>query len=159
MVAAMGVIPLSTKLGELMGPHTFVTSIVVDEAGKAALDPGALHGRSQFEKRFQFVPRKDAIQHGQSCWVVWVAVEADSADQPQRYKGATVSTVVVDPQRQTAYKSLAQQVNQIGRAMQGHLTLDPLNVETKLKLKEQLMALSPQLWERSSEALKQAFAS
>ena len=152
-------VPLSTKLGELMGPQTFVTAVVIGPDGTAQLDPGALHGRSELESRYQFVQKRELVEDARSCWIVWVALEMEAANQPRAYKGLSVSGFVIDLKRRVAYKSLSQHVNQMSNAMQGSVAVDQLTPHTRQLVKDQLLAISPQLWERSPEALKQALTS
>ena len=150
-------VPLSSKLGEVMAPQTLVTAIVIGPDGAAKLDAGALHGRSELESRLQLVPTQAQVGHGQSCWITWVAIELDPSDKPLRYKGLSVSEVLVNLQQRLAYKSLADSVNRMSDAMQGKVNVSRLSPDHRRQVGQLLMATSQELWQRSAPALQKVF--
>ena len=147
-------VPLSTSLGELMAPQTLVTALLISPDGTIALEPGALHGRSQLEGRLRFVSRREELREPQRHWFIWVAVELDDANQPVRYKGLAASELWVDPGQQAGYKVLAESINRMSEAMRGGVNLKTLGAGEKRLIAQQLAALSAEAWERSAQPLK-----
>ena len=152
-------VPLSTGLGEVMAPQTLVTVLTISPDGKVAADPGALHGRSELESQVEWVPRRELVGDGQSCWVVWVAVELDAANQPVRYKGVSVCELFVNAQTRRGYKNLAESVNRMAEAMRGGVDVSRLTPQTRASVKQRLVAIGRELWERSPESLRQVLES
>ncbi len=152
-------IPLSTKLGEVMAPQTLVTVLLLRPDGRVTVEPGALHGRSELESQLTMVPKREEVGGGQPHWFVWVAVELDAANQPVRYKGLSVGEWFVNPDKRLGYKSLAEQVNRMGEAMRGGVNLAKLPPQHRPLVKQQLAAISSELWERATDAVKQSLES
>lgn len=151
-------IPLSTALGEVMMPGTLITAFILAPDGTVRLDPGVLHGRSAIESAVRFVASRDQVADAQRYWVVWVAVELDGTDRPVRYRGLSVSELWIDPRHGTGYKVLAESVNRMTEAMGGGLNVRVLSGVEKTLVAAQLASLSPEVWERSPQGLKDALA-
>ena len=149
-------IELSSGLGEIMAPQTLVTALLVSLEGEARIDPGVLHGRSELESRLRMVQKRELVGEAQAYWVVWVAVEMDGANQPLRYKGVSVAQLWVNQQQGTGYKSLAQQVNRMSEAMRGAINVSQLSAQVKQSVRQQLMSVNRDVWDRSADSLKQA---
>jgi len=149
-------IELSSGLGEIMAPQTLVTALLVSPEGEARIDPGVLHGRSELENRLRMVQKRELAGDAQAYWVVWVAVEMDGANQPLRYKGVSVAQLWVNQQQGTGYKSLAQQVNRMSEAMQGAINVSQLSAQVKQSVRQQLLSVNRDVWNRSTDSLKQA---
>lgn len=150
-------VPLSTALGELMAPQTLVTALVVSPDGTVALDPGALHGRSQLEAQVEFVKQPALLADGKTHWIAWVAIELDAANQPVRYKGLAVSELLINPDTRRGYKSVAGSTNRMSEAIRGGVNLATLKPELLPGVKRQLLSINLRLWEEAPESLKQAF--
>ena len=153
------VIPLSTGIGELMAPQTLVAALILTPDGHAKLDAGALHGRSDLESQLTWVTQRALVAQGQSYWIVWVAIELDAVEKPVRYKGLSACEMVVNPKQQVGYKSLAEHVNRMSEAMRGGINLTKLKSESRALVQQQLIHLSQELWDHSSDLLKKALAS
>ena len=147
-------IPLGPAIGEIMAPQTLVTPLILSPDGTITVDPGALHGRSAIESSLRFVQKPDQVPNAQIWWMVWVAVELDAANTPVRYQGLAVSELWVDPVSKTGYKALAESVNRMSEAMRGGINLKTLGEREKVKIAQQLQALSAEAWERSPQPLK-----
>ncbi len=148
-------VPLSAKLGEVMAPNTLVTALVLSPDGDVVLDAGALHGRSAVEGPVaEWVKRREDAGHAASYWMIWVAVELDAAQQPLRYLGIAASEVLINAQDRLGYKSVAGQVNRMAEAMQGRVSLEPLSFVERQRLREELIRLDPEAWERSASLVK-----
>ena len=151
-----GQVSLSSGLGEVVAPQTLMMPLVMTPEGAISIEPGALHGRSHVEGAVQFVQKRDELTGGQRHWIIWVAVELDPANQPVRYKGIAVSELWVDPSTQRGYKSVAESVNRMAEAMRGGVNFKTMTSAEKAAIKQQLMTLSPETWQRSSQPLKDA---
>ena len=150
-------ISLSSKLGEVMSPKTLVTALIVGPDGSIHVDPGALHGRSELESQLQFVRDRSQVSDGQPWWIVWVAIELDDAQQPQRYKGAAVSEILVDRSRRMGYKSLPEHVNRMSEAMRGVVNIARLSSEHRQRVRQQLLQLNEGWWQNAPAPFQAAF--
>jgi len=149
-------IALNTGVGEIMAPQTLVASLVIAPDGSIAVDSGALHGRSQLESGLSFVGSRKELTNPRCAWLVWVAVELDSADRPHHYKGIAVSELWMDAAGTTGYKSVTDSVNRMTEAMRGGLNLKTLDPGAAAGIGRQLQALDADVWERSPAALREA---
>lgn len=148
-------IALSSASGEIVAPQTLATALIVSPDGSITLDPGVLHGRSALEGRLRMVVKRAELANPQTHYVVWLAIELDASNQPVRYKGLSVAEILADSQG-AGFKSVAQQVNRMSEAIRGEVKVDALSPEVKRAVQRQL-ASTAEVWERSSDSLKQAF--
>ena len=146
---------LTTGLGEVMEPGTLVTALLLAPDGRISVEAGALHGRSEMESALQFVQKRDQVPDPVGCWFVWVAVELDGSNRPVRYKGIAASELLVNQSARLAYKSVAENVNRMSEAMRGGINLKTLDARAKTLIREQLIALGSDVWERSAQTLKE----
>ena len=151
-------VPLTVGLGEIVTPGTLLTALILAPDGTIALDPGALHGRSELEQSVQIEPAFDQVQSAQVYWIVWVAAELDASDALVRYTGVAVSELWLDPVRKIGYKVLAEHVNRMAEALRGGINLKTLGAPARALIAQQLASLGPETWERTAGALKGALA-
>ena len=150
-------IPLTTRMGEVMAPGVLVTSLMLAPDGTLTLDPAALHGRSALESQVtEWVRQRQQVGQGRRYWVIWVAIELDAEQRPARYVGLSLAELIVDLQRRMGYKSVAVYVNRMTEAMQGRVSLEPLSFLERQRLREELIRLDPEVWERSESRVKDA---
>jgi hypothetical protein len=130
-----------------------VSPVIIDvEEGKAFVDLGAMHARSEVEKRIKFSPHKEEVPDGKSYWIVWVTVQ-QGEDGPYYY-GATACEMTVNQETRRGYKSLPEHVNRLDKSLKGHFILDHMDAKSKKVLKDFLESHDKGMWERSSEQLK-----
>jgi hypothetical protein len=55
------------------------------------------------------------------------------------------------------YKSLAEQVNKMDKAVRGQIDLSDIPDEVRLKVRDFLVNLRPDLWENAAAAFRAAF--
>lgn len=132
-----------------------VSSVIID-GDEAYIDIGALHAKSKVEKRIKFTPNKEDTPGGRLCWVVWVAV--DRSEQGSHYAGVTACDMLIDEEARRGYKILADHVNKMDQAMKRKIIVDGLSDKEKKLLKQVLIDNNPEMWERSSDELKQALS-
>ena len=152
------VVPLSTGVGEVMAPQTLLTALILTPEGTITIEPGALHGRSGIGSAIQLTKQRDQLLNAETYWLVWVAVELDPSNQPVRYTGASVSELFVDQVNKIGYKVLAEHVNRMAEALRGGVNLKTLDGRSRALIREQLAALSPEVWQRSAPAFREALA-
>jgi hypothetical protein len=130
-----------------------ISPIIIDPAEKTAtVDIGALHARSQVERRIKFTTNREDSEGGKLYWLVWLATERGK-DGPY-YAGAGASEMVVNREKKRGYKILADHVNKMDKAMKRKVVLDEMDVESKKILKEFLMNHDAGMWERAHEDIK-----
>ncbi|MFE5322555.1 YwhD family protein [Paenibacillus sp. NPDC056579] len=132
-----------------------LSSVIID-GEEAYLDMGALHAKSKVEKGIKFTTNKEDAPNGRTCWIVWVA--ADRNETGAYYAGVTSCEMTVDPEARRGWKILADHVNRMDSALKRRIMLDNIGPQEKAALKKLLMETNPEMWENSSEALKEALA-
>lgn len=131
-----------------------VSPVIVDPGeGEVYVDVGAMHARSKVEKGIKFLPNKEEVPNGKLYWLVWVAIErkADGAV----YQGVTGCEMTVDREIRRGYKSLPEHVNRLDKSMKGYYILDHMDDRSKELLASFLKNHDEEMWERSSDELKQ----
>lgn len=128
-----------------------LSSIIID-GDTAVVDVGAIHAKSQIERRIKFFTDKAEVPNGRKCWVVWVAV--DRNEQGVYYAGVTACEMLIDSEARKGWKLLHEHVNLLDRALKRYIILDGLNEQEKAALKKTLIEHNPEWWENSTDELK-----
>lgn len=133
-----------------------MSPVIVDvEQNKAYVDVGAMHARSDVEKRVKFSPNREDAEGGKLYWLVWVQVERTEDNKPY-YHGVTACEMVINHETRRGYKNLPEHVNHMDKALKGYVIVDHMDDVSKGILSEFLQMFNPELWENASEELKQA---
>ncbi|MFS0840814.1 YwhD family protein [Paenibacillus sp. 1P03SA] len=132
-----------------------VSSLIID-GEEAYLDMGALHAKSQVEKRIKFSTNKEDVPDGRRCWIVWVAV--DRSPEGTFYGGVTACEMLIDTEARKGWKILADHVNRMDAAMKRKIMVEGLDDTEKAVLRKALIEHNEEWWNHSSEELKQALA-
>lgn len=132
-----------------------LSSIIID-GEEAVVDVGAIHGKSQIERRIKFSTDKADVPNGRQCWIIWVAV--DRNEQGAYYAGVTACEMLIDSEARRGWKLLHEHVNLMDRALKRHYILDGLNETEKQALKQALIAHNAEWWENSPDELKDELA-
>jgi len=132
-----------------------VTPVIVDpKEDRAFIDMGAMHGRSEIERRVKIIPNKEEVPNGKLYWIVWVTVER--GQHGPYYYGVTGCEIVVDRSIKRAYKSMPEHVNRMDKSLKGHVIVDDMDEKSKELLGNFLREYDIDMWERASEELKNA---
>jgi hypothetical protein len=131
-----------------------VSPVIIDvEAGEAVIDVGAMHARSAVEKGIKFLPDKNEVPNAKPYWLVWVTV--DRKEEGPYYAGVTACEMTVDREIRRGYKSLPEHVNRMDKALKRHIIVDHMDEKSKGILKKFLMNHNEEIWNNSSEELKE----
>jgi hypothetical protein len=134
-----------------------LSSVIIDGA-EAYIDMGAIHAKSKVEKGIKFTTNREDTPNGRKCWIVWVVVGRDEQDN-KFYAGVTVCEMAIDSEARRGFKILADHVNRMDYALKGRLMLDGLDDVEKAALRKVLIDNSPDMWEHSTDALKNGLQS
>src|SRR5690625_1403018 len=93
---------------------TNLSSVIID-GDTAYIDIGAIHGKSQIERRIRFSAEKADVPNGRRCWIVWVAV--DRNEQGSYYAGVTACEMLIDEEARRGWKIFPQHVNLMDKAL------------------------------------------
>ena len=126
------------------------------EDGDAFVDMGALHARSSVEKGIKFLKTKEEVPNGRPFWLVWV--QTDILNGGPAYTGVAACELTVDREIRRGYKSLPEHVNNMDKALKGRIIVEQMDDKSKQILKEYLESFNPEMWERSSDELKEGLA-
>lgn len=134
-----------------------VSPVIIDvEAGDAAIDVGAMHAKSAVEKGIKFLKEKDEVPNGKPYWLVWVTIDR-KPDGPY-YAGVAACEMTVDQEIRRGYKSLPEHVNRMDKSLKRHIIVDHMDAKSKQILADFLRTHNLELWNNSSEELKQGLA-
>ncbi len=130
-----------------------MSAIIVDpEEDKAYVDMDAMHARSNIERRVKYFSDKAEVPEGRLYWIVWVTVER--GEKGPYYAGVGASELLVDKKNKKAYKSMAEHVGNMEKSLKGKIVVDHMDTKSKLILKEFLKTFKADMWESSTDELK-----
>ncbi|MCG7420558.1 YwhD family protein [Macrococcus epidermidis] len=149
--------PLDGHKGTNIGSISLdnVAPVFIDVAEKKAfIDIGAMHARSEVEKRVKWVTDKSETEgpDQKEYWLVWVTTER--AEVGPYYAGVTACYMAVNKERKRGYKVMAEHVNMMDKSMKHKFILDQIGDDNKAVLKDFLMQHNPEMWNNSGEELK-----
>ncbi|MFC2948945.1 YwhD family protein [Virgibacillus sediminis] len=132
-----------------------MSAVIVDpNEDKAYVDMGAMHARSDVERRVKFQPDKDKVPNGKLYWIVWVNV-ARGENGPY-YSGVTGCEIRVDRSIKLAYKSMPEHVKHMEKALKGKVIVDHMDDHSKKLLRDFLVDFNEDMWNNSTDELKEA---
>jgi YwhD family. len=131
-----------------------MSPVIIDvAAGTAEVDVGAMHARSDVERRIRFSKDKADLQGGgKRYWIVWVNTAV--TESGPRYDGAAASEMIINREIRRGYKLLADHVDKMEKALKGRVVLDALDDTSRRVLRDFLEAADPGQWERANPELK-----
>jgi hypothetical protein len=130
-----------------------VSPVIIDvDAGDAVIDVGAMHARSVVEKGIKFLKTKEEVPNGKPYWLVWVTI--DRKPEGPYYAGVTACEMTVDREIRRGYKSLPEHVNKMDKSLKRHIMVDHMDDKSKTILAEFLRNHNQDLWNNSTEELK-----
>lgn len=131
-----------------------LTPVFVDpEEGEAFIDMGALHARSQVERRIKFLPNKEDVPNGKLYWLVWVTIEYK--DGKPYYAGVTACEMTTDPSIRRGYKNFPDHVNKMDKSLKGHIIVDHMDKKSKEILARFLKEHNEEMWLHSEPKLRE----
>lgn len=131
-----------------------VSPVIIDvTAGEAVIDVGAMHARSAVEKGIKFLPNKEEVPNAKPYWLVWVTIDHDQ--RGPYYAGVTACEMTVDREIRRGYKSLPEHVNHMDKSIKRHIIVDHMDAPSKKILADFLKNHNEELWNRSSDQLKE----
>ncbi|MFC0186932.1 YwhD family protein [Fictibacillus aquaticus] len=130
-----------------------VTPVIVDtEDSVAYVDMGALHARSEVEKRIKFTPDRSNTPNPRLYWLVWVTI--NRSEQGPYYYGVTACEMQIDSEARRGYKSLPEHVNRMDKSMKGHVIIEDMDEKSRRLLGNFLRDHDEAMFERSSDTVK-----
>ncbi|KPV45149.1 YwhD family protein [Alicyclobacillus ferrooxydans] len=131
-------------------------SAVFIDGDRVYIDNGAIHGKSHLEQGMQWVKTKEEVPTPREIWVVWVTLKRNS-DMKQGYHGVMPFQLWIDQQAKVGYKSLADQVNKMDKAVKGQIDVTNVPGEVLEKLTRFLKGVRDDLWEQAWPTFKDIF--
>lgn len=130
-----------------------MSPVIIDPTDdRTFVDMGAMHARSEIERRVKFMPNKDEVPNGKLYWIVWVTVE--KGESGPYYAGVCGSEVRVDRSIKRAYKSMPEHVTHMDKSLKGKIMLEHMDDHSKKLLKDFLVEFNEEMWNNSSHELK-----
>lgn len=107
-----------------------VSPVIIDiEEGKASVEVGAMHARSDIERGIKFTTDRADSEGGKPYWLIWVTID-HKADGPY-YAGVTACEMVVNREKRRGYKILADHVNKMDKSMKRQIIVDHMDEASK----------------------------
>lgn len=130
-----------------------VTPVFIDiEEKRAFIDMGAMHAKSEIERRIKFTTNREDSEGGKPYWLIWVTI--DFKEEGPYYAGVTACDMVVNAETRRGYKILADHVNKMDKSLKRKIIVDQMDEESKKVLADFLKSHNNEMWERSEEQLK-----
>lgn len=134
-----------------------MSSVIVDpNENKAYVDMGAMHARSDVERRVKWINNRDEVPNGKLYWIVWVNV--DRNENGPYYAGVTGCEIRVDREIKRAYKSMAEHVKHMEKSLKGEVIVGHMDELSRSLLREFLIEFNEEFWKNSKDVLKEALA-
>lgn len=134
-----------------------VSPVIVDvEAEEAFIDVGAMHGRSQTERKIRFSPDRSTVpeEGAKLYWLVWVTV--GRKEEGLYYAGVGACEMVINRPERRGYKSMPEHVNHMDKSLKGKIIVDHMDDKSKKILAGFLKNYNEEFWRLSSGELKSA---
>jgi YwhD family len=130
-------------------------SAVFVDGDRIFIDNGAIHAKSELERSVTFAKSKDELSSPRLVYVFWITLKR--SEGKMGFHGAMPFVIWIDEQAKLGYKSLAEQVNKMDKAVRGQIDLSDIPDEVRLKVRDFLVNLRPDLWENAATAFRAAF--
>ncbi|MDN4492068.1 YwhD family protein [Ureibacillus aquaedulcis] len=130
-----------------------VSPVFIDiEEKNAFIDIGAMHAKSEVERRIKFTTNREDSEGGKPYWLVWVTI--DFKEDGPYFAGVTACEMVVNKEKRRGYKILADHVNKMDKSMKRKIMVDYMDDVSKEVLADFLKSHNLEMWERSDEQLR-----
>ncbi|WP_059104179.1 YwhD family protein [Shouchella shacheensis] len=136
-----------------------VTPLFIDvNEQEAFVDMGALHARSQVEKRVKFVSDETEVPTDgmKPYWLVWVTI--GTKKQKPYYSGITGCYMTVNKSAKRGYKSLPEHVNHMDKSLKGKILVDHMDKESRKVLADYLKGHNEEMWNHSDAELHEGLS-
>ncbi|WP_085994005.1 YwhD family protein [Oceanobacillus senegalensis] len=132
-----------------------MSPVIVDpNENEAYVDMDAMHARSKVERRVKWIHEKDQVPNGKLYWIVWVNVER--GENGKFYSGVAGSEIRVDREIKRAYKSMPEHITHMEKSLKGKIVVDHMDDHSKKLLGNFLKEFDEDMWNHSSDELKEA---
>ncbi len=129
-----------------------VTPVMIDtEEGTASIEIGAMHAKSDVERRIKFTTDRADSEGGKLYWLVWVTI--DFNENGPYYAGVTSCEMIVNREKRRGYKILADHVNRMDKSMKRQILVDNLDEASKKILADFLKGHNEAMWDNSEPKL------
>ncbi|MCL6446507.1 MAG: YwhD family protein [Alicyclobacillus sp.] len=130
-------------------------SAVLVDGSNVFVDNGAIHGKSCVERDIRFVKTVDEVPNPRTIWAFWITLHRFEAGQG--YYGAMPFRLLVDSDAKLGYKSLAEEVNGMEKAVKGQVETTGVPSAVVAQVGQFLRTIRPELWTNAAEAFRNAF--
>ena len=129
-----------------------VSPVIIDvEEKTAVVDIGAMHAKSEVERRIKFTTDREDSEGGKPYWLVWVTID-HKADGPY-FAGVTACEMVINTEKRRGYKILPDHVNKMDKSMKRKIMVDFMDDVSKEVLANFFKTHNLEMWQRSDEQL------
>ncbi|QQK78057.1 YwhD family protein [Salicibibacter cibarius] len=149
-------------VGSLSLDH--LTPVIIDPVDERVfIDMGAIHARSEIEKKVKLLENKEELNDPREYWMVWVTTGHTEKGEP-KYDGVGACRFYreVEPPEgsrfRRGYKSMPEHVNNMDKALKGRVVVDLMDEKSRYMLREYLKGFSEEYWNNSDDQLKEALA-
>lgn len=135
-----------------------MSPVLIDPAEETAyVEMDCMHARSKVERGIKFLKDRTEVPNAKLYWIVWVTVTRN--ENGPYYYGVTGCELLVDREIRRGYKSMPEHVNHMDKSLKGKVIVEHMDEKSQNLLEDFLKTHSAEMWENSSDELKQAFTS
>ncbi|MBP2257980.1 YwhD family protein [Virgibacillus alimentarius] len=132
-----------------------MSPVIIDPDGNEAyVDMDAMHARSAIERRVKYLNDRSEVPNPRLYWIVWVTVEKN--DHGPYFAGVAGSELLVDKPNKRAYKSMPQHVTHMEKSLKGKIVVEHMDDHSKKLLRDFLVEFDEDMWNNSTDELKEA---
>lgn len=129
-----------------------VSPVIIDVQEKTAVvDIGAMHAKSEVERRIKFTTDRSDSEGGKPYWLVWVTI--DYKPEGPYFAGVTACEMIINTEKRRGYKLLPDHVNKMDKSMKRKIMVDFMDDSSKQVLMDFFKTHNLEMWERSDEQL------
>ena len=129
-----------------------VSPVIIDvEEQTAVVDIGAMHAKSEVERRIKFTTDRADSEGGKAYWLVWVTI--DHKEDGPYFAGVTACEMVINVEKRRGYKLLPDHVNKMDKSMKRHIMVDFMDDSSKEVLVNFFKTHNLEMWQRSDAKL------
>ncbi|GAK06973.1 YwhD family protein [Geomicrobium sp. JCM 19038] len=139
-----------------------LTPVIIDPVEERVfIDMGAIHARSEIEKKVKLLDQLEELNDPKLYWMVWVTTAHTDQGSP-KYFGVGACRFYREEEApegsrfKRGFKSMPEHVNNMDKALKGRVIVKGMDDKSLYMLREYLKGFSEDYWNHSSSELRSA---
>ncbi|GGI97612.1 hypothetical protein GCM10010885_04120 [Alicyclobacillus cellulosilyticus] len=131
-------------------------SAVLVDGDEVFVDNGAIHAKSRVERGIAFVDDRALVPQPRHIIGFWITLHRFEGGT-QGFYGAMPFHLWIDSEAKKGYKSLAEQVKGMEKAIRGTVDVSSVPADVRHRVAAFLQQIRPDLWEHAAPGFREAF--